>query len=191
MAPLSGFLDSLKYRPVIAASREPATAVEAAGYPVSAVFLLGGSIMQLPDAVGALHAADKRVFIHIDLCSGLGRDEAAVEWCHTVARPDGLISTRYPLLRAASERGMVTIQRLFLMDSSSLQNGIRLMKANPPDMVEVLPGLVPKSISMLSDSLGLPVIAGGMITEPAEAASALAAGAVAVSTSEKSLWRGR
>ena len=48
------------------------------------------------------------------------------------------------LLREGASLGMATIQRLFLMDAGSLSSGIRLLKAHPPDFVEVLPGLVPK-----------------------------------------------
>ena len=62
------------------------------------------------------------------------------------------------------------------------------ISAAAPDMVEVLPALVPKAITRLSRELKRPIIAGGMATEPAEVALALEAGALAVSTSERALW---
>jgi glycerol uptake operon antiterminator len=182
------FFETLRSRPVIAAVRDVGFVPRAAESPVPAVFLLGGSILTLPAAARALKEAGKRVFVHLDLCAGLGRDKAAVEWCQKALRPDGLISTHPQLLREAAGLGMATIQRLFLMDSGSLSNGIRLLKSNPPDFVEVLPGLVPKAISELCAQLNRPVIAGGMITERDEVARALMAGAVAVSTSEQALW---
>ena len=63
-----------------------------------------------------------------------------------------------------------------------------LLSAAGPDMVEVLPALVPKAITRLSRELKRPVIAGGMATEPMEVVQALQAGALAVSTSERALW---
>ena len=85
--------------------------------------------------------------------------------------------------------GLLTIQRTFLMDSASLSSGIKLMRGNPPDMVELLPGLVPKAIRQVRERLDIPVIAGGMVTEADEVEDALSAGALAVSTSDKILWR--
>lgn len=179
----------LTARPVIAAVRKEADVAKAADSPVAAVFLLGGSIMTLPESTGILRKAGKLVFMHMDLCDGLGRDAAAVRWCARNLALDGLISTRAQLLSVASEEGLMTIQRMFLMDSASLQSGMRLMHASPPDFVELLPGLVPKAIQMVSERLNIPVIAGGMVTEGDEVARALAAGALAVSSSEKMLWR--
>ncbi len=176
-------------RPVIAAVRERADAEQAAHSPVAAVFLLGGSILTLRDTVSLLQEAGKAVFIHLDLCEGLGRDAAAVRWCAENMRPDGLISTKSALLYAAKEAGLITIQRMFLMDSASLASGMKLLKGNPPDLVELMPGLIPKAISAVSRKVNIPVIAGGMITEADEVAGALSAGALAVSTSDRLLWR--
>ena len=183
------FLKAVHQRPVIAAARSMEDVIAAADSRVAAVFLLGGSILTLPDMLETLRGADKYVFIHLDLCEGLGKDAAAVEWCAKTLHPDGLISTRSQLLRKAAEQGLMTIHRLFLVDSSSLNGGIRHLKADQPDLVEVLPGLVPKAIDQLRRTLALPVIAGGMVTEEKDVGQALAAGALAVSSSARNLWR--
>ena len=183
------FLKAVHQRPVIAAARSPEDVRAAAESRAAAVFLLGGSILTLPAMIETLREADKYVFIHLDLCEGLGKDATGVEWCAKTLRPDGLISTRSQLLRKATEQGMMTIHRLFLVDSSSLNGGIRHLKADPPDMIEVLPGVVPKAIAQLRRTLTLPVIAGGMVTEEKDVEQALAAGALAVSSSARNLWR--
>lgn len=134
------------------------------------------------------HAGGKHVFLHLDLAEGLGRDDAAVRWCVDHLHVDGLISTRPSLLKLASELGVLTIQRLFLMDSSSFDHGKRLLKNTPPDMAEVLPGIAPKAIRQLCEALDKPVIAGGLVTEPREIALALQAGALAVSVGRPQLW---
>ena len=77
---------------------------------------------------------------------------------------------------------------MFLMDTQSLINGVRLLRASECDMVEVLPGLAPKAIRFMRGELAKPIIAGGMVTTLAEVRSALAAGALAVSTSSAELW---
>jgi len=185
----AAFLRAVHQRPVIAAARTPEDVREAADSRVAAVFLLGGSILTLPGMAETLRGAGKYVFIHLDLCEGLGRDAAAVEWCARTLRPDGLISTRSQLLKKAAELDMLTIHRLFLVDSSSLSGGVRHLTADPPDLIEVLPGLVPKAITYLRQTLDLPVIAGGMVTEERDVEQALTAGALAVSSSARTLWR--
>ena len=184
----SDFLQRLERRPVIAAVREAKNLEQATRSHTAAVFLLGGSLMTLPALVERARASGKYVFVHLDLCDGLGKDAAAVDWISLALRPDGLISTRQQLLRRAREQGLMTIQRLFLMDSESLTNGVRLLRTAPPDLVEVLPGLVPKGIRALREELGLPVIAGGMVTEAADVEQALQAGASGVSSSVRALW---
>ena len=175
--------------PVVAAVRGEEQIRQAADSPVAAVFLLGGSILDLPGWTRLLREKGKAAFIHMDLCEGLGRDAAAVRWCAKSLDIDGVISTRAPLLRAASEEGLITIQRMFLMDSASLVSGMKLMRGSLPDLVELMPGLIPKAITAVGEKLGIPVIAGGMVTEAAEVEQAIRAGALAVSTSDKILWR--
>ena len=84
--------------------------------------------------------------------------------------------------------GALTIQRLFLMDSSSFEHGKRMLRNTPPDMAEVLPGIAPKAIRALCEALNKPVIAGGLVSEPREIALALQAGAAAVSVGDEKLW---
>lgn len=179
----------LTMKPVIAAVRDFSDAQQAAKSPAAAVFLLGGSILTLGNTLRMLREAGKPAFIHMDLCEGLGKDAEAARWCARNLRPDGMISTKSQLLHAAKEEGLITIQRMFLMDSASLVSGMKLLKGNQPDMVELMPGLIYKAISAVSRKLSIPVIAGGMITEADEVAGALRAGALAVSTSNRVLWR--
>lgn len=181
-------IKQLEKSPVIASVRNKESNRKAIESPVAAIFMLGASIMELPEMISEAQAGGKRVFLHLDLAEGLGRDEAAVRWCVEKLRVDGLISTRPSLLKLASELGAITIQRLFLMDTSSFEHGKRLLKNTPPDMAEVLPGIAPKAIRQLCEALDKPVIAGGLVTEPREIALALQAGALAVSVGDPKLW---
>lgn len=181
-------LKRLEKNPVIPAAHTPESVQRAADTQAAAIFLLGGSILTLPDMIRIAHDSGKHVFVHLDLADGLGRDEVAVRWCVETHHADGVISTRPSLLKAASELGALTIQRLFLMDSASFEHGKRMLRNTPPDMAEVLPGIAPKAIRHLCEALDKPVIAGGLVTEPKEIALALQAGAAAVSVGDERLW---
>ena len=185
---MQSLIRALQKRPVIPAVRDAEALRLALESPAAAVFLLNASILTLEDMVRACKAAGKAAFLHIDLAEGLGRDDAAARWCVERLGVDGVISTRPSLLKTASELGAMTIQRLFLMDSSSFEHGKRLLKNTPPDMAEVLPGIAPKAIQALCEALDKPVIAGGLVTEPREIALALQAGALAVSAGDPKLW---
>lgn len=186
---MNKLLEQLHNRPVIAAARDTHSLDMVLLCPAVAVFLLGGTILSLREEVARVREKGKLCFVHLDLMEGLGHDKAAVDWLFREARPDGLISTRQPLLRHARERGLLTVQRVFVMDSSSIQSGVRLLKNFMPDMVELLPGLMPKAIVRLKQELpDAVIIAGGLITEPNEVYEALASGALAVSSAQRSLW---
>lgn len=176
------------YHPIIAAVRTLEDAGVAAALPGRrAVFLLGGTIQTLPDYVLALKRGGKAVFIHLDLVEGVGRDASGVRYLADNG-VDGLISTRVPLVKAARAAGMTAVQRMFMLDSESLESGVSLLASSHADFCEVMPGLAHKAIRRLSARIPQPIIAGGMITDPEDVDVALRAGAVAVSTSNAALW---
>ena len=57
-----------------------------------------------------------------------------------------------------------------------------------PDIIEGLPGLMPKVIRKIAKSIRIPVIAGGLISEKEDVMAALDAGAISVSTTNPSVW---
>ena len=181
-------MDAWAFHPVIAAVRNMDGAREAAALSGRrAVFLLGGDIQTLPDYIMLLRGAGKTVFVHLDLVEGIGRDASGVRYL-AANGVSGLISTRTPLVKAARQEGMIAVQRMFLIDSDSLESGVHMLGASHADCCEVMPGLVPKAITSLKGRIPQPIIAGGMITEGEEVEVALRAGAVAVSTSNRALW---
>lgn len=179
----------LNAAPVIAAVKGREMLLRAVQTPVAAVFLLGGDLFTLPEMVRLAHAGGKLCFVHLDLIDGLGRDAAGVKWLARTVRPAGVLSTRPPLLKVAVQEGMRTVLRIFLIDSSSLETGVRMAAGCSPDLVEVMPGLVFRAIRALSARIDAPVIAGGMMEHAEDVKAALSAGAMAVSTSSEALWR--
>ena len=98
-----------------------------------------------------------------------------MKWLARAAHPSGILSTRAPILRAAADESLLTVLRIFMVDSSSLATGVRMAKSCEPTLIEVMPGLVTRALRRLSDSVGQPVIAGGML-EAAEDVAQDAAG---------------
>lgn len=130
----------------------------------------------------------KKIFLHADLIQGLKSDLPAAEYICQNLRPFGLISTRSHMLEVAKKRGLMTVQRIFLLDSRSIETGYRLLEQVHPDMVEILPGVIPQMIRQVAADVKVPVIAGGLIQQTEEIQVALNAGASAISTSHQELW---
>ncbi len=56
------------------------------------------------------------------------------------------------------------------------------------DLIEILPGLMPKIIRKLSVELNKPLIAGGLISDKEDVITALSAGAIAISSTNHDVW---
>ena len=114
-----GFLeDTLGDSPIVAAVKDEPGLERCLNSPCRVVFVLFGDLNSVPRIVAELKTAGKTVFVHADLIEGLSAREAAVDYLIHAARPDGIISTRLPLLRFAKAKGLRTILRFFLIDSS-------------------------------------------------------------------------
>lgn len=177
--------------PIIIALRDSRDLTEALAQPHKTIFLLGGSLQSVAGTVEHIRRAGKDAFVHFDLVEGLSKDAHALRWLAETARPTGILTTRAPMVSLAKNLGLVAIQRMFLLDSQSLQTGLTVMRDVKPDFLEVMPGVVPDIIRQLVSSAACPIIAGGLCKTPAHYIAAREAGAVAISTSEPALWRYR
>ncbi len=153
------------------------------------IFLLYGDIINLPQIVTRIHAKRKLAVVHLDLIEGLSPQEISVDFIKKNANADGLISTRPKLIQRATEIGLPSILRFFLIDSLYLHNIKKSMERAKPDMVEILPGLAVGLIEEVKNTTSLPVIAGGLIRSRDDYVKAIESGAVAVSTSARKLWK--
>ncbi len=179
---------SLRAHPVIAAIRGDAAVPAAMAAPVSTIFLLTGSVVSLPGLVARLVQAGKQVLVHLDLTEGLSADRAAVQFVRSIAGATGIITTRGHLIQAARHEGLLAVLRVFMLDSASLDTAAKMMRSCTPDAVEILPGLIYPSLAAEIRTWNIPVIAGGFIRTREEAQAILRAGALAISTSTRSLW---
>ena len=181
-------IETFEQNPVIAAVRTPKMLDVVLSYNVQVVFFLYGNVCTLEETCGRLCAAGRTVFLHLDLVEGLHADHSGIEFIKKSTQITGIISTKPTTIRLAQAQGLKTIQRSFLLDTAALKTSIQNTTACRPDLVEVLPGVSPEIVAIGKRNLGLPIIAGGFVKEKKELFAALGAGAIAVSTSEPSLW---
>ena len=173
---------------IIAAVRNPKDIHDAIASDTQIIFLLGGNIYNLKKMVEYVNHAGKYAFVHLDLIKGYAQDNYFIKYLKEEINPTGIISTKNSLVARAKQEGLMTIQRLFLLDSSAMDVSINSAKKIRPDAVEILPGLVPKIIHSVKKELTVPIITGGFIETEEEVRSCIDAGAISASTSYKPLW---
>ena len=173
--------------PIIAAIRTKKEFEAALKAQSDIIFDLSPDLFTLSENVKKVHTYGKKLFIHIDFASGIGKDKTGIKFVKQ-AGVDGIISTRVNIIRLAREEGIFTIQRFFIIDSQSVDTTAESLKASKPDMIEIMPGILPKVILDLKSEVGVPIIAGGLIETKDEISEALKSGATAVSTGKQELW---
>ncbi|MCF8019453.1 Glycerol-3-phosphate responsive antiterminator [Petrocella atlantisensis] len=180
--------DILIDNPIIAAVSSREHMEKAIKSPCNVIFMLYGDIMTLKDDVNYAKANDKKVFIHIDLIHGFSHDNYALRYIQSEIDPTGIVTTKSSLTKKAKEMDMLVIQRLFMLDSKSINAGIATIKGMKPDAVEIMPGIIPKITTVMSKELSVPIIVGGLIEYKQEVLEALKAGATSISTSSEKIW---
>ncbi|GAB6179678.1 glycerol-3-phosphate responsive antiterminator [Desulfotomaculum defluvii] len=162
---------------------------EAVKHPkIKTIFLLGGEINILPNISSKINKAGKGLLVHIDLIEGVGKDWAGIRLLKRMG-VTGIVTTKSNLVKSAHEEGISVIQRIFLVDSTSLKTGIRIAKNVQPSAVEVLPATVPAYvIEELKKSLGLPILGGGLLKTEEDVKEVFAKGIDFISTSRRALW---
>ena len=153
------------------------------------IFLLFGDICNISDIVQRTKQAGKIVFVHVDLITGLGSKKVIADFIRTTTEADGIISTQAIILKRAKEIGLGTILRLFLLDTKSLENIDKQIAVAEPDLIEIMPGVMPKILKKLSKQIEVPIITGGLISDKDDVVQALSSGAISVSTSNEKVWQ--
>ena len=185
----------LQENPIIAAIRDETGLERCLKAEPSVVFVLYGDICGIGGIVERIKKAGKLAIVHADLITGLSCKEVSVDFLHNTTGADGIISTRVNMLQRAKELGMIAIFRTFVIDSMAYSNIEHQLRTAKPDLIEVLPalmdilpGLMPTIIRKVRNLTGLPVLAGGLITEKQEVLQALEAGALAISSTAGAVW---
>ncbi|BAC14433.1 glycerol-3-phosphate responsive antiterminator [Oceanobacillus iheyensis] len=153
------------------------------------IVILESRLVQLKSLIDYSHRNKKKVLVHFDLIQGLKADEYGMEFLNREMKPDGVLSTRGNVIALAKKYKLLAIQRIFLLDSLALDQNMKLVRKFQPHCIELLPGLMPDIIQQVGSQTNIPIIAGGLIRKDEEVNYALEAGAIAVSTSNTTLWK--
>ena len=172
---------------IISAVRNQSELELAVKSSVSTVFLLSTNVEIVQKQIDLAHINDKKLFVHIDLADGIGKDVYGIRYLKKLG-VDGIISTRTNIIKFARQEGLTTVQRFFIVDSHSVATTIDSLASSKADMIEIMPGTLTKVISRLKDTLSTPIVAGGLIETQAEIDGALNSGATAVSTGKSNFW---
>jgi glycerol uptake operon antiterminator len=183
------FTLALGANPVVPAVRGPDSALEAAlagDHP--AIFVLGGDIFKVLARVGA-QSWRPQIYVNVDLVGGIAADASGLRFLSR--RVEGIISTHRHVIELSKASGLITIQRLFAIDSGAVERGLKLIRRAEPEFVEILPALAYCEIAeQYSKVLDVPVLAGGLLKSQRDISTILEAGALGVSTSHQGLWNG-
>lgn len=184
------FYDAVTASPVIAAVKDMEQLEDCLTLEnIKVVFLLFGDVCSIPEIVARAKEGGRVVMIHTDLVGGLSSGkEIVVDFIRRNTAADGIISTKPNLIRRARELKLFSILRLFVIDSMALA-GLDKLEAVRPDFIEVLPGVMPKTIRRIAQTTRIPLLAGGLIKDKEDVMAALGAGAVAVSATSRDVWR--
>ena len=133
------FSKALGQNPVVPAVRGLDSALEAAlagDHP--AIFVLGGDIFKVLGRIGS-QSRRPRVYVNVDLVGGIAADASGLRFLS--GRVEGIISTHGHVIELAKASNLITIQRLFAIDSGAVERGLKLIRRAEPDFVEILPVL--------------------------------------------------
>jgi glycerol uptake operon antiterminator len=181
-------LTSLKEHPIIAAVKNESQLKACLSSNSQVIFILFGDICNIERIVRTVKSANKLAIVHIDFVGGLSNEDITIQYISEHTKLDGIISTKANLLKSAHEKGLITVQRVFMIDSIAFKNVENHIKHGYADFLEILPGVMPKVIKSIATNYKIPIIAGGLILDAEDVNASLESGAVAVSTTNETIW---
>ncbi|MDB5617749.1 glycerol-3-phosphate responsive antiterminator [Tardiphaga sp.] len=145
-------------------------------------------LRKLRSVIQSLLDADKYPIVNIDSCDGLSQDKGGIDYLAEIGAK-GLVSTRVATVQRAKKSGLVAVQKVFVTDRSTFPRSVAALEQSEPNLVQLMPAPMLSLISASSRKAMPPIMASGFICGRDDIVTALANGAVAVSTSDKKLWR--
>ncbi|MDP9912452.1 glycerol uptake operon antiterminator [Variovorax boronicumulans] len=144
-------------------------------------------LRKLHAVVATITRADKIAIVNIDSCEGISPDKGGVEYLAEIGATS-LVSTRVATIQRANRAGLLTMQKVFVTDRSTWPRSVKALEQSDPNLVQLMPAPMLSHISAKERNALPPIVASGFVVTPNDVRSALAAGAVAVSTSDAAMW---
>lgn len=179
---------ALARNPIIVSLTDESDLSKALKSKSNIIILIQADICSLKTVVDQIRNTNKLVFVHMDLIKGLKRDESSIKFLAEQIGIDGIVTTHANLVRVAKSHNLLAIQRVFILDSASIEQGIKLINNANPDAVEILPGIAVPHIANKLTKVSQTIIAAGLINTQDEIKYILNNGAEGISSSSTKLW---
>ena len=135
------------------------------------------------------HRRGYAVYINIDHIDGIHADAAGLQYLAEYLHITGIVSNHPKTLSLGKQFGLETIQRLFAVDSTGLDNALESVDTRTIDLLDISPALVIPYITLhLKMVLPLPFIGSGLISTSEQVQAVLRAGAIGVAALRPELW---
>lgn len=180
--------DILKSGPLMIASSKIEDLKEAINSNVGAVMLVEAKLNELLEEEFRKLKKKKPIFIDIDLLKGLSNDKEGIDFIKKYVNPAGIVSTKSSVIKSAKKRDLITIQRIFIIDTKSLNKALESVKENDPDIVEIMPALACSIVAVIKELTNKPVIISGLVNSKEQILDGLNSGADGISFGKKDLW---
>lgn len=141
----------------------------------------------LEDLIRQLHQHNKKGIVHMDMVKGLQNDMYGTQFMCQKLHVDGIISTKPKTIETAIQNHVISILRVFLIDTRSLIRGAHMAQTLHPDYVEILPGVIPNVVEMMHEHCQVDLIGGGLIRSKEDIEQCLKQGMCAITTSNLKL----
>lgn len=145
-------------------------------------------LRRLQSVIKSLTDAKKYPIVNIDSCDGLSQDKGGVDYLAEIGAK-GLVSTRVATVQRAKKAGLVSIQKVFVTDRSTFPRSVSALEQSEPNLVQLMPAPMLPHIPAQYRKAMPPIVASGFVCGREDALSAISNGAIAVSTSDKKLWK--
>ena len=152
------------------------------------IMLKLGDINTLPQLVGHIHRAGKKVMVHQDSIKGIARDKMGIQYMANCG-VDCVITMKPLCVKYIKESGMMAAFGFFVIDSDACRTGLINIKEHQPDVVILMPGTIPEQlIREIKGETGVPIILGGLMTTSEQISRAIKIEVASVATSNLELW---
>ncbi|MDO4593801.1 MAG: glycerol-3-phosphate responsive antiterminator [Tissierellia bacterium] len=182
-------IEEIERCPVIMAIKDNKDLKECLKSDLKVVFVLFGNINNISYIVEKLKDHNKYVIVHGDLIEGLKSGPLSNEFIKAQTKADGIITTKASTALNAKKLGLFTVLRFFILDSLSFESMKSTLKSTNADLIEILPGIMPKVIKQVGKRTAIPIVAGGLIRDKEDVMDAINANAFAISSSNYDVWK--
>lgn len=177
-------------RTVIPSVRELKELDRALASPSPSILLTNTHIGNLAALSTRVRDSGKKVLVHADLIGGFRPDRDGLKLLRNMYRIDGVLSQNAQVVATSQKIGLWAVQRVFMMDSRSLERGLQILGESAPDGIEILPGTLALRYwdKFAPYARRSRLIAGGMITTRDDVVALFDRGYHAITASSPELW---